>query len=702
MAAAIPLFLQGAEAALAASAPFVANTAERMLRDRGIDPRRPALHRAKEATGRFIVEPLGRATARGVSKALKYLSPSVAGFDGEPYRRALSVPVFNRPDFDPFTATQQAVEPNPGPAGSSQPMKKMKAKLAKAQAMATGAGKSSVLRSAAFQSAKQQARQQMQRVADQATSRRARGVAPNMSRNISKRLESVDKDGNPIVIGSDYVAAAIASDPASGGNNKQGGLLLQYNLNPQQVITASLNQYSELYQKFEFLQVGIEFASSEAFTYGGSINCLWDSDIGDVDGAGLQLVQQAATTASAHECPILRSTIWWYNTKKEATGEYYVQEDLTTTAGSRQSIQGHCKVFFVNPISFPSTPSYPLTFGSFILHYKVRFYHRQIDITQTVGGSALGVYRSNTYSATAIFGGSWVANAAFNAYCNVSAITNPNTPIAVGSLCFLPVNFNTPGIYYVAANWNWQNGGSTGYVWATGASTPTLSSGIGVGGTSSFVIDTASQNLAGGGRALISGATDSIRFFTMSCNAIVRVTAVPSTINVTLTATGQNFALNALPALGDQFQLFVVPIDITGGVTRIRQIQRQRMLVSALKNSSTDEGPEHQPQRVTKSLLHDTVASQLAGLPIAPVSATLPEEAKKTCEHEKLQPMSCPYCALKHLQMYGPIPGSAVVKRQEPEEPYELVTSAASVPRSMSLDRPLLVMARQPARSGTT
>jgi len=665
MAAAIPLFLQGAEVALAASAPLVANLTERFLRDRGIRQERPALNRAQEALGRFVVEPTGRAVARGIANAHRAARPDLF--------QAVDRSVVPSDHGRRFTAMQMNVEPNPGPKSSPMEKMKMKAvkqKLARAMiasaASSGGVGKSSAIRQVALS----QAAQALSSSAGRAHQRQRasvngeRGIIPQISPGISKREERRDKDGNPVIIGSDYLAAAVITDPASSGNNKQGGLLLQYSLNPQQIVTASLAQYAQLYQKFEFLRVGVEYASSEAFTYGGSINCLWDSDVGDIDGSGLQLVQQAATTTSAHETPILRSTIWWYNTRREASGEYYVEEDLTTTAGSRQSIQGHCKVFVVNPVSFPTaTPTYPLTIGSFIVHYVVRFYHRQIDITHTVGGTAVAIYRSNSSSNTAFYGGSFVANTPFNSLFVAGTITNPNTPLAANTTASYPFSFITTGIYLVSASLNWSSA-----VNQAGSTTYGVTFGVTVTGGAAIVPDAGAANFANGTFFANSGTTDAVKIAQMSAYALIRVTATPATFVLGLTSINGSFALTTGQANPRQFVLTAVPVDISGGVT-LRSLQLQGMAIQAMRAERTNECSEPKPAARYRVALHPTILNQFAlDFKKSPVG----ESAKMTgCGHEPARPTECGACALKYCQeksLAGVLPVRA-----------ELVTSKGDV-----------------------
>lgn len=269
--------------------------------------------------------------------------------------------------INPTTAAEYVVEKNPGP-------KKVQAAAAVKKAAAVEQKLANAMNKIA----------KLERKSIKGQSNE-RGLAPASTPNMGSRREQMAADGSMAVIeGSDRLGTITLNDATI---NVAGGVLLQYFFSPDQGVTLALQQYSRLFQKFEFLDVEVLFNGTLPTTYGGSVDVLFDNDPADVDSSGPALLQQLATTRQSHESPVISRTLWRWNMRKEAAGEFFVSNDTSSDAGKRITEQGHFLFVVANPISFPGTPSYPLTLGSLFIRYRVRFYHRQVVPGTTIGGS---------------------------------------------------------------------------------------------------------------------------------------------------------------------------------------------------------------------------------------------------------------------------------------------------------------------------
>lgn len=462
-------------------------------------------------------------------------------------------------------ATQQVVAKNPGPS-ASKPIKKLKQKLAALAGRAetnppggpmVAAPNGAQRRRAAKRLANEQSfamgrqvmAREMQLSRKENGSVQGRGIAPSAVPNISARREFIDqKTGDAVISGCDFLGAVSITSL----NNVIGGVLFEYALNPQQVSTPSLNQFSQLYQKFEFLEAALVYTSSEAFTYGGSINALWDSDVADNDGIGLQLVQQAATTRESHENPILRSTRWDYNAKIQAKGEYYCAADTSTAAGLRQTEQGHVKLFVVNKISQPtSTPVDPLVIGSLYLVYRVRFWHRQLNIT--LSSSINAVLGTALYpQSNSLFFGSTVSgrrNTAWLALFTDGGFSNNMTPLVPGVPANYGLSFKRLGSFIFDAKIHFGSAAQTSgqynfYITVTNGA--------------AFQVDSDGNSMT----SFTQGQTTTfLGEVIASAGCVVNVTSLPATINFNLSVTGSNLVLTT--GNEPQFNAWFAPCVIT-------------------------------------------------------------------------------------------------------------------------------------------
>lgn len=198
---------------------------------------------------------------------------------------------------------------------------------------------------------------------------------PSQMGRSSVRREMMDRDGNAVIFGSDFVASAVTTSI----NNVPGGVLYNFFLNPTQDITLSLQQFSLLYQRFEFLEVAWIFETGMDTFKSGSVGVLMDADATDFDGVGQVLLRQTATTRQGYSTPVRKSCSWIWQAAKDAPGVYYCSMDPSSNSGIRQTIQSHFVAHVVVPVAASDGTLYNGTLGSFRVVYKIRFFHRQIE-----------------------------------------------------------------------------------------------------------------------------------------------------------------------------------------------------------------------------------------------------------------------------------------------------------------------------------
>lgn len=252
------------------------------------------------------------------------------------------------------------------------------------------------------------------------------------------RKESIDKDGNAIITGSDYIAPLKITSTT----NVVGGVLYEYRLNPTSPLTLALQQYAQLYQKFEFLEVVLCYDTATPFTVPGSIGVLMDADPADIDGVGSVLVRQAATTRGSHVTQLFNSSCWVWNAKVDAAGEYYCSLDSSSDSGKRLTEQSHFVVHVVTPTS---ASLLPLDIGSLTLRYRVRFYHRQVA---AISSSSPMTWAKWASDATGVFAGALTSSSNFSNFVSSFVVTGCVAANASGSLL---LTFRAIGTYMVSA-----------------------------------------------------------------------------------------------------------------------------------------------------------------------------------------------------------------------------------------------------------
>jgi hypothetical protein len=531
---------------------------------------------------RSIIQPVFEsgvaAAARGVdsitaafpaaSDAIAHGVARVMGDDAQYHR-------VHAPDYVPFMRAVPppplvGVEPNPGPPKSGI-KKAAKRVLREERKIAQGA----VARAMGSKVAKEVAREEKRMVlaprgvarrlgaqrrialpgAKPAKQLRAAMRAPRGSSQLAARREFIDPGtGDAIIAGSDYLAPVVLDNV-----NTTGGVLYEYNCNPEQASTVALRQFAQLYQKFEYLEVGIEFRSSEAFTYGGSINCLWDSDVGDSDGSGLDLVKQAATTPEARETSILQSHTWWYNAKAQAGGSYFIHEDDATKAGQRQTIQAHAKIFVVNPVNNAGVVLTAGTIGSFIVHYRVRFVHRQIDVIRAISTDAAWYFTNpdNTHITGVDDFWNGPHTAIYGPRDPVKVNDSTTIGVGTGNATTITFNFQTSGMFLISGGFSWQT---------VTASPSSASSGL------SFDWTFSGCNLVSlsGNQQLIAIVADNVasgsaanNFTAVGGFIVLNVTSPPASVTARVYAVGTAYTLSAGAGSNRcQFQIITVPIRV--------------------------------------------------------------------------------------------------------------------------------------------
>lgn len=269
---------------------------------------------------------------------------------------------------------------------------------------------------------------------------------PQAMGNSSVRREMIDRDGNAVIFGSDYIDAVTTTDPATGGNNKVGGVLLNFQLNPTQDATLSLQQFSQLYQRFEFLDVVWKFETALDDFKSGMIGVLMDSDPTDIDGSGVVLIRQAGTTRQGETTPARRSFAWRWRASKEAAGIYFCTVDPDSTAGIRQTVQSHFVFHVVVPIAASSGGLYNGTIGSWRMYYKVKFMHRQINAF--LGGSPQASIRYPR-DASGLFAQTPVKSTYWDNFVTTAVTLSGGSPTAAGFTASFSV---APGGYIVSSH----------------------------------------------------------------------------------------------------------------------------------------------------------------------------------------------------------------------------------------------------------
>lgn len=265
-----------------------------------------------------------------------------------------------------------------------------------------------------------------------------RVVAGPMSKHngaggMARASQSISKDGSRVTIrGRDYLSPLVVKDLAT---NELGKVLLNYQFNPSNQQLVQLNQWSNLFQKFQYKKFVLHFRTTQSSFASGSINVLYDSDPIDVDGSGIGLLQQAATTFQAHEVNNRNSGRWLYNAKREAGGEYYIFPDNSSNAGVRQTVQAHVAIFIVTPFALATGAiAYPYTLGSVDVEYEIELYHRQVvpaSLQPTLGGFARFIAESSSVAAN-VYAGKFASRAVTANWSSyVSAITPSTTQKAV-------------------------------------------------------------------------------------------------------------------------------------------------------------------------------------------------------------------------------------------------------------------------------
>ena len=211
--------------------------------------------------------------------------------------------------------------------------------------------------------------------------------------------ESFDADGNMRIVGSDYVQQVTLAS----AENTVGRTLAEFRFNPRQPTVLSSRLWSLGFQCFQYNRVWFEFVPALSEFFGGTYDHLFDSDPGDVDGAGEDAVRQAATTPSSAEEKITRKHVFMFDAAKQAGGRYYIAPGTDANNVDRLVYQGHVKLLLVNPVSSSGSITWPLALGSWRMHYDLTLYHRQVE-NQIQTANTIATWRRTGASTTHFFG----------------------------------------------------------------------------------------------------------------------------------------------------------------------------------------------------------------------------------------------------------------------------------------------------------
>lgn len=399
----------------------------------------------------------------------------------------------------------------------------------------------------------------------------------------SVRKELIDRDGNAVIFGSDYIGPVITTSVSdSKGNNKVGGVLLDYQLNPAQEATLSLQQFSQLYQRFEFLEVIWYFETALDSFKSGALGVLMDADPTDIDGSGVVLIRQAGTTRQGRITPARVSCFWVWHAAKEAGGYYYCTVDPTSSAGIRQTVQSHFVFHVVVPIADTNGP-FNGTLGSFRMAYKIRFTHRQIQAY--LGGSPFASL-SFASSASGIWEGAAAPSELWGNYVNSYSKTGGLAADASGALT---INMK-PGGYMFAAGMFCKI--------VPAATTTAVEMGIqAVDGTHVDVFASADTNLLPGassnwnsGTGAVQGGMTAVAVVVCRTNVNVRVYISFSVLGPTMSASAgpSNFIFSVVPCTVSGVPVFALP-TVTETEDRLGRIER---LLKKLEDASAVRTPD--------------------------------------------------------------------------------------------------------------
>jgi len=211
---------------------------------------------------------------------------------------------------------------------------------------------------------------------------------PQMARQ--KMKVSADKDFNTCVISGTEILATVSTI----GTTNVGDLLFSQGICPQNLQSTRLQMFCNIFERWDSHQWTVEFVPQQGTGIAGNILIGFDPDVSDVIQSGPNLVNRAFALKATDLAIWERKRVSF---KREAK-----QPTLFTTDSTDLRLSRAGNFFVVSNSVFGSTP---ITLGTLVLRYAVKFYKPTLEIDGAVTGTVWGgVGRTNSIANGAPFG----------------------------------------------------------------------------------------------------------------------------------------------------------------------------------------------------------------------------------------------------------------------------------------------------------
>jgi len=218
--------------------------------------------------------------------------------------------------------------------------------------------------------------------------------SPPISYENAKRFQVYNmrtkSDGTEMYLqGHDYVGQVAF--PASSFLTP-GSVLATYNFNPTLFNDTRLQQFANLFEKWEYTEVTMSFNPSGGSSQTGLVIGSFDYDVNDAQLSDLnENLRQAWSHMRTVETPLMKPCNWIAKRSddKGRSGDYFCNPNLITTNPQDPGLKFYIPMVFrmftsVAPNPVPIT--YPFAFGDLFFRFKIKFYMPQLEVTSGLSG----------------------------------------------------------------------------------------------------------------------------------------------------------------------------------------------------------------------------------------------------------------------------------------------------------------------------
>lgn len=309
---------------------------------------------------------------------------------------------------DVATATEQAVEKNPGPKGGGKPKGKSKPKAKKEVKQAEKKIEKQIVQAAASNVGRD--------LPSHASYHRS--LISAKTHNRAQKRFRYRRGGVQIlhIVGKTLLAAPTLASPS------QGAVVLTLNINPHQLLAKVLNVEASLWELDEFTGLTFHCPAAAATTDASVLVMYVDLDPVDSTPSGQEAVDNAMNHGGTMFATRNGGILSVGRRKLTATGWKYVDAGDNSTADKRQTQAGVFRLLVETGAS--STATLPVW-----ATYSVAFKERALDVGvgPTMGQ---GLMLRNTTTASILTGNplGWDANVLLNS----APMTNVGAPVTIG------------------------------------------------------------------------------------------------------------------------------------------------------------------------------------------------------------------------------------------------------------------------------